>query len=242
VNRTLSSNQSYTTETRELYVVPTSHVALTPGSYQDPARLPFAVSPGALKLCCSVRNLSPEARMLAMKSGLAVHELSDEELALIFPKLRTVTDSGDSKATRTEVIGNGNSFEKEIPAHLQLSDQTLAGNLPTSLLEYEYATGQHMSVVYRAFGKGARDVLSVEVYQEPPLRYDPGTHSFTRALVQVEVSSSLLETARFEHCLTRPFCLFLLRLQPFHKRIAGFEEENGGEMIKFRFLTHQAPT
>jgi hypothetical protein len=125
-------------------------------------------------VCCSIKNLSKKQLALTMESGISFHELSPEDLAEIFPKLRTVIDN------KAEVIGNCNTFEDDVPAHLQTT--LIRRGKPQSLYEYEYESGHHMLVSYSSFGPNARSLVKVASPELEPR--DAWTSS---VLLQVEV-------------------------------------------------------
>lgn len=126
-------------------------------------------------VCRSITDLSSRQRKIATETGIPIHELSKEDLATYFPKLRTVVDD------KAEVIGNCNSFEAFLPAHLQTT--LLRRGKPQSLYEYEYETGKHMFVSYSAFGPDARSLI--ELRPGPELKDNPT--GMATALMQVEV-------------------------------------------------------
>jgi hypothetical protein len=140
-------------------------------------------------VCCGISNLTEEQWNWSRQNGVAIQELSADELATIFPKLRLVSDKKESQY-RSEVIGNSNSFEKNLPANLQwLPSKTLVENSgPQSLYEYEFERGTHMNVTFAGFGPLPRTLIKVETHTEPPRSYEKGLVSFNKILVQVEVS------------------------------------------------------
>jgi hypothetical protein len=140
-------------------------------------------------VCCGINNYTQEELNWSRRTGMLIHELNADELAAIFPKLRLVSDKNESKS-RSEVIGNSNSFEKNFPAHLQLPSEALvAGSGPQSLFEYEYECGMHMNVTYAGFGPLPRTLIKVETHKAPPRSYERGCISYNKVLVQIEVRS-----------------------------------------------------
>jgi hypothetical protein len=139
-------------------------------------------------VCCGISNLTEEQLNWSRQNGVAIQELSADELATIFPKLRLVSDKKESQS-RSEVIGNSNSFEKNFPANLQwLPSKTLVEDSgPQSLYEYEFESGTHMNVIFAGFGPLPRTLIKVEAHKEPPRSYDKGLVSFNKIVVQVEV-------------------------------------------------------
>jgi hypothetical protein len=139
-------------------------------------------------VCCGINNLTDDQLNWSRLNGVALQELSADELATIFPKLRLVSDQKESQF-RSEVIGNSNSFEKNVPAHLQwLPLKTLVEDSgPQSLYEYEFERGTHMNVTFAGFGPLPRTLIKVERHKEPPRSYEKGLVSFNKILVQVEV-------------------------------------------------------
>ena len=141
-------------------------------------------------ICCSIKNVPPELALWSMKTGIPVHELSQEDLAEIFPKLRVVAD--EKRETQgSEVVGNANSFEDKLPAHLQLPERSVAlDGGPQSLYEYEYAQGTHMKVVYEEYGRNPRSLLKVKAFEKPPEQIAGGQVE-GRVVIQVEVRNML---------------------------------------------------
>ena len=126
-------------------------------------------------VCCSIKDLTSDQLAVTKETGIPFHELSKDDLATYFPKLRTVVDN------KAEVIGNCNSFEGSLPAHLQTT--LLRRGKPQSLYEYEYETGENMFVSYSSFGPSAKSLVRMKRGPElepPPL----GT---INVVVQVEV-------------------------------------------------------
>jgi hypothetical protein len=143
-------------------------------------------------VCCSIKNASDEQLRWSHQTGLPLHELSSDELATIFPKLRLVSDKHESKYG-SAVIGNSNSFEKNLPAHLQLPNKALVlDSGPQSLFEYEYERGRHMNVIFSGFGPLPCTLITVVTYKQPPPSYEKGLISYNEVLVQVEVRSRLM--------------------------------------------------
>jgi hypothetical protein len=139
-------------------------------------------------VCCGVSNLTEEQWNWSRQNGVAIQELSADELATIFPKLRLVSDKKESQY-RSEVIGNSNSFEKNLPANLQWlpSKSLVEDSGPQSLYEYEFERGTHMNVTFAGFGPLPRTLIKVETHKEPPRSYEKGLVSFNKILVQIEV-------------------------------------------------------
>lgn len=160
---------------------------------------------GGKIVCCSIKNATQDEMNWSKQSGLPIHELSSDELATIFPKLRLVSDKNESNF-RSAVIGNSNSFEKNLPAHLQLPPKALiADSGPQSLFEYEYERGKHMKVSFAGFGPLPRTLIKVETYEEPPPSYERGLVSYNKVLVQVEVRS--VSACIIVNGRQVPFCL-----------------------------------
>jgi len=140
-------------------------------------------------VCCSVKNLSDEASVWTMRTGIPIQELSREELSAIFPRLRVVSDDNGllpAVNRASELVGNSQYVETKLPAHLQA---TVAATGPQSLYEYEYERGRHMNVVYTEFGPNPHSLLQVLVYDKPPERITSGLITYNKVVVQVEVCS-----------------------------------------------------
>jgi hypothetical protein len=104
--------------------------------------------------CRSIRNLSESERILSMKAGIPIYQLSRDDLIEMFPKLVAIADK------RVEVIGRSSEFQSSIPAHLQAS---LANQgEPQLLYEYNYESEEHKFVSYRAFNASPLASMHVE--------------------------------------------------------------------------------
>ena len=151
-----------------------------------PEMRPFslALNPTPRAVCCSIKNLSPEQLKLARETGLPVHELSQGELATIFPKLRSVANDNKYARPQSLVIGNSLSFERDLPAHVQavLNDEG-----PQSLYEYDYESAVQKTLLYEAFGNKPRELLKIHETDGPPAMLELGLLDDSRVLVQVEV-------------------------------------------------------
>jgi len=135
--------------------------------------------------CCRLKNLGEDAERFSQETGIPVHELSKEELETLFPKLRSISEDTKLARSRSVVIGNSQSFEKDLPAHLQA---IVAQNGPQSLYEYEYEKGSHKVLVYERFGTEPRSLLQIISSDEPPQLTDTGEVDSTKVILQVEVS------------------------------------------------------
>jgi hypothetical protein len=136
-----------------------------------------------IQFCKALRSLSDEDIVRVMESGLPVHELTYEELAEIFPKIRMVADEHVSDQASV-VLGNANSFDDSRPAFLQLPSKAIKPGLGLqSLYEYDYASGKHMKVVYESCGADPKSSLQIQSYDIPPEVKD-----VKFAIIQVEVS------------------------------------------------------
>jgi len=129
--------------------------------------------------CCRIKNLGEEAEMFGRETGIPMQQLTKEELEVLFPKLRSIPENSSLSRSRSVVIGNSRSFEKDFPAHLQA---IVAENGPQSLYEYEYEKGTHKVVVYNQFGPDPRNLLKVMSSNEPPEVVDK-----IKVTIQVEV-------------------------------------------------------
>lgn len=140
------------------------------------------------RMCCSIKNLSGAQLEATRRTGLPVHELSPEEVAQMFPKLRTVPDNDEA-----QIVKNISVFEDYLPVVFQ-SSIPKAGK-PQSVYEYDYESGQHMFAQYSFYGPNPENVLRVKTGPNPePL--DQGTRT---ALVQVEVSMNVTNRRKAEH-------------------------------------------
>ena len=138
-------------------------------------------------LCKALRSLSDEDIVRAMESGIPVHELSYEELAEIFPKIRMVADEQMSDQASL-VLGNTNSFDDSRPALLQVPSKAIKPALGlSSLYEYDFTSGQHKKVLYKACGADPKSSLEVKTFDSPPENTEAKF-----SIVQVEVSSEAL--------------------------------------------------
>ena len=134
-------------------------------------------------ICKALRHLSDEDLVRVMESGVPVHELTYEELAEIFPKIRMVADE-KSPEHSSMVLGNSNSFDDSRPALVQVPSKTIKPALGLqSLYEYDFTSGKHMSVSYNSCGADPKSSLSVTTHDDPP-----ESNGSTFALIQVEVS------------------------------------------------------
>ncbi len=125
--------------------------------------------------CRSIRNLSELERILSMKAGIPIYQLSRDELIEMFPKLVAVADK------RVEVIGRSSEFQSSIPAHLQAS----LGNQgePQLLYEYNYESEEHKFVSYRSFSASPLASMHVETRK---IDRSPSVGTID-VLIQVEV-------------------------------------------------------
>jgi hypothetical protein len=153
---------------------------------QDSNLVPFslALNSAPRAVCCSIKNLSPEQLQLARETGIPIHELSQEELQTIFPKLRSVS-TDRALPSRSLVIGNSLSFEKEVPAHVQA---VLKKKGPQSLYEYEYESATQQLLLYETFGPNPRELLKLHTADGPPQKLQDNLLGHERVVVQVEVS------------------------------------------------------
>jgi hypothetical protein len=136
-----------------------------------------------LPICRAIRNLPEEDLVRAMESGIPVHELSYQELAELFPKIRMVADDAPPDQASV-VLGNTNSFDDSRPALLQVPARAMKSATGLqSLYEYDFASGKHMSVLYNSFGADPKSSLHVVSHETPPESRD----EFNFAVVQVEV-------------------------------------------------------
>jgi len=133
-------------------------------------------------VCYSVKNHKDWKE----RTGNSIHELSREELAEIFPKLRSISEEGFMSHPRSQIIGNSNSFEKDMPAHVQVM---FGDGGPKSLYEYEYDRGSHEVVMYSRFGDDPKALLKIHKARQPPQPVGEGLMDFNRVLVQVEAST-----------------------------------------------------
>jgi len=132
--------------------------------------------------CCRLKDLGEEELVLARETGIPVHELTKEERETLFPKLRSISEDPTVARSRSMVIGNSTSFERDFPAHLQA---IVAENGPQALYEYEYERGFHKVLVYERFGNDPRSLMRVISTHEPLQLVDVDN---TKVIVQVEVS------------------------------------------------------
>jgi NADPH:quinone reductase-like Zn-dependent oxidoreductase len=139
----------------------------------------YSLGPSLRPVCCSIKSLTPEQLRLAQSTGIPIHELNQAELMAIFPKLRSVNNDELSK-DRSFVIGNSNSFEKDMPAHVQATLERMG---PQSLYEYEYESAVQKVLVYENFGCNPREQLKLHTGDGPPT----ALIDTDRVLVQVEV-------------------------------------------------------
>ncbi|GKY96067.1 hypothetical protein MPSEU_000566900 [Mayamaea pseudoterrestris] len=148
---------------------------------QDFQSYALALNSAPRVVCCSIKDLDLEQLRLARETGLPIHELSPEELATIFPKLRSVANERSHAHPRSVVIGNSLSFERELPAHFQA---VLKREGPQSLYEYEYESGVQKLLLYDSFGNNPRELLKMHVAGGLP---EDGLNDVV--LVQVEAST-----------------------------------------------------
>ena len=143
-----------------------------------------------LPLCRVLRRLSDDELVRVMESGLPIHELTVEELAEIFPKLRMVADERSNDQSSL-VLGNTNSFDDSRPALLQVPSKALKPAFGLqSLYEYDFTSGKHMSASYDACGNDSIASISVVTHDEPPAISEPNF-----AVIQVEVCFAKLSPA-----------------------------------------------
>eukprot|EP00977_Amphora_coffeiformis_P009417 scaffold2179_cov165-Amphora_coffeaeformis.AAC.21 len=136
------------------------------------------------QFCKVFRNLSDAELVRAMESGIPVHELTLEELAEIFPKIRMVADEHSSDQTSL-VLGNANSFDDSRPALLQVPSKAIKPALGLqSLYEYDFTSGKHMTVSYDSCGSDPRSSLMVITHGDPPVSKESKF-----AVIQVEAST-----------------------------------------------------
>jgi NADPH:quinone reductase-like Zn-dependent oxidoreductase len=144
------------------------------------------------KFLGGIRDFHQVPRFACSNDGrVATHELSSEDVAEMFPKLRVVSDEAGS-FHKAEVRGS-KSFDAQSPAqHLQfpMTDSVWprVGEMQY-VCEYEYEKGKHMKVVYCYFGPNPRDTLQVVSYETPPQSAEEGLVSFNKVVVQVEAST-----------------------------------------------------
>jgi len=158
---------------------------------------PLDFSRGQLnwKVCCSMKNLSPAQQRWSAKSGIPFHELSQQELAAIFPKVKSVSDQ-QQRELPTE-LGDPRGFD-DYSANLE-ADPNFSG--PRSIFQYEYETGIHMFVSYDKFGSISSGKLPFQVTTAMVPRLlanEAGTNS-----VVVQVEASMKRRNEKSHVLKR---------------------------------------
>lgn len=132
-------------------------------------------------MCRSVKTLSCEQQTWTAKSGIPFHELSQQELSQIFPKVRSVAD--EQKYVSSSLLVSPFASGRSGLAHLQAN---LEQSGPQSLYEYDYESGVHMFVSYDRFGV---DELKVITASTPSFIRSESKTSSNEILVQVEVSA-----------------------------------------------------
>jgi hypothetical protein len=115
-------------------------------------------------VCRSVKKLSDEQLKWTAETGVPFHELSQQELALLFPKVRSITD-GPRQSSRSLLPSSSRGSSRSGSAHFQASIDSTG---PQSLFEYEYETGVHMFVSYDVAGVFVHD-LTVKTAQPPSM-------------------------------------------------------------------------
>lgn len=156
-------------------------------------------------VCCSVKNLGDRASIISQETGLPIHELTKEQLAEIFPKVRSISETAPMMRGRSRIIGNSNSFERDLPAHVQA---LVAENGPQSLYEYEFEKGTHKVVLYNKFGTDPRSLLKVHTSELPPILFEQSLQTMNKVIVQVEVCTKYHEIGAkrvTNHSLLTPF-------------------------------------
>ena len=137
--------------------------------------------------CLRNKKKTPEMLEWQQRTGLPIEDLSPAQLSSLFPKMRIVSDGSASGSH--SLLGKGETFEKSVPANLQLSHRTLNdNNQPHSLYEYDYDSSSNMHIVYETFSRSPRDVLRVESIPIPSLSSEDST-SNKDVVLQVEASS-----------------------------------------------------
>jgi hypothetical protein len=137
--------------------------------------------------CRSIKSLSASDMQLACEIGLPIHELNQEELAAIFPRLRSVVND-ESSRKQSHVIGNANSFERDLPAHVQAVLEQEGPQSLCSLYEYEYESPVHKILLFESFGDTPKDLLKLHSSVGQP-HNDAISLDHDMVLVQVEVSN-----------------------------------------------------
>lgn len=120
--------------------------------------------PSGRAVCRSVKKLSDEQLKWTTQTGVPFHELSQQELALIFPKVRSIND-GPRQTSQSLLPSSSRGSSRSGSAHFQASIDS-AG--PQSLFEYEYETGVHMFVSYDVAGLFVNG-LTVKTAQPPSM-------------------------------------------------------------------------
>lgn len=140
-------------------------------------------------VCRSSKEVDEETLFWTMRSGIPIHELTPNELAEILPGIRLIPDNHHGTQDKNSIlIGPSNSFEANLPAHLQLPAWSFEiGKGPQSLYEYEYGHGSHMNVVFDEFGENPLSLIRLVQYDTPPEAYKKGTVDYNKVVVQIEV-------------------------------------------------------
>ena len=137
-------------------------------------------------LCATRRCMTPEQQWISSQTGIPYNELTPQELAVLFPKVRSVCDEG-SVSSSSVMLG---SFDRSLPAHLQ-ADLGMDG--PHSLFEYEYETGVHMQIAYNEFDQIELTSMKLESLSTPTPKRAQSKKDSNEVIVQVEVSCSRLQ-------------------------------------------------
>lgn len=121
-------------------------------------------------VCCSAKNREQTKALLFNQCSKPVRDMSEEELAQMFPKLRLVADEKPGgNAKYSPILAQGKEFRGELPPHLQLSSDVFKSTKgPQSVYEYEYEHGQHMDVCYNHYGIKAQSLIMVRRLKKPP--------------------------------------------------------------------------
>jgi NADPH:quinone reductase-like Zn-dependent oxidoreductase len=129
--------------------------------------------------------MTPQQKYMSTQRGVVPHhELSPQELAELFPKVRSI---GDDSSTPSSFFADKAAFDQSRPAHLQAS---IPRRGPQSLFEYEYETGVHMYAAYAELGSEATCPMRVCSAQVPlPACIGPPKGREKNVIVQVEAST-----------------------------------------------------
>lgn len=154
-------------------------------------------------ICVSGRNKTPEEQWVSSQTGIPYDELTPQELARVFPKVRSVCDES-SVCSSSVMLG---SFDQNLPAHIQ-ADLGMDG--PHSLFEYEYETGVHMHIMYNEFDQIELTPMRTVNLATPVPKPAQSKKESNEVIVQVEV-----------HQKSNPLFSFLTTfvLVPFHRHL-----------------------